>query len=254
MLLPGLQGVLQAELQGIQPQGPGDALHVDLDGEEALGDAVAAEGAGGRGVGVDHIGVEADAGLALLIPGRIQGHGLVPGVARHRQGMAAVSSGVRKHNHLIGHDGPIPLHAGAQPDAHRVPGASGGELLLPGPLQPHRPPRGDGEVGGDVLDQHLLFASEAAADPRLDHPDPLRGEAEHRRQDPPHVEGNLGGSADHQAVVLIPVGDHHVGLQAGLLDLGDDVFPFEDVIGLLEPLVHLSDLDMDLGGQVAGGI
>ena len=37
----------------------------------------------------------------------------------------------------------------------------------------HRPPGGLGQVADDVLDQHLLLGSEAAADAGLDDPDVL---------------------------------------------------------------------------------
>jgi hypothetical protein len=52
-----------------------------------------------------------------------------------------------------------------------MPGPAGHELLLAGELEADGPAGGQGQVGDDVLDQHLLLGAEPAADPGLDDPD-----------------------------------------------------------------------------------
>ena len=104
---------------------------------------------------------------------------------------------------------------------------------------------------GRVLDQHFLLAAEPAADARLDHADALDRQAQHRRQDAPGVERHLRRGADDQPVVLVPVGDDDVRLEADLLHLGHEVLAFENVVRVGEALVDVADVDEDVRGQVA---
>ena len=110
-----------------------------------------------------------------------------------------------------------------------------GEFLIPRVFKQNWSTGGDGEVRRHVLDHDLLLAAEAASDARLDHTNSLDRQSQHGRQHPPYVEGNLRGSPDHQAVILIPVGHDDMRLDRGLLDLGDFVLCLEKTIRRANP-------------------
>ena len=252
VLFAGLHHVHQPERQRVEAQLVGDALHVAFQREEALRHAVAAVGAGGRLVGVDDIGLEADVRLAVgALVRRVERHRLVAGVAGDGQRVVAVGAGVAEHAHLVGHHPPVFHDAGAHADDHRVARGAGHELLFAGVLQLHRPAGGDGQVRADVLDHHLLLVAEPAADARFDDADALDRQPQHRRQDAAGVERHLRAGADHQAVILIPVGDADERLDRRLLHPRHLVLALEDVVGRLQRGVHIAQLDVDMRGQVA---
>ena len=87
-------GVLEPELDGVEAQRVGDLLHQAFQGKLGLGCAVAAEGAGRRHVGVDHLGVEPDVGAAVGRQPAQTGH------AADGQPMGAVGAGVGDDVHV----------------------------------------------------------------------------------------------------------------------------------------------------------
>jgi hypothetical protein len=252
VLLARLDDIQQAKLQRVEAERAGDALHVTFQREEGLRATVAAEGAGGRLVGVDDVGAETEVRLAVrALVRRVKRHPFVAGVAGDGQGVVAVGAGVGEHGHLVGHHPAVGHHAGAQADDHGVAGSAGGELFFPRVFHLHRPAGSDGQVRTDVFDHHLLFVAEAAADARLDHPDALDRQPEHRGQDAPGVERHLRARADHQPIVLVPAGDTDVRLDGSLLHPRHLVFPLEDVVGRLQGRVHVPQFDAQAARQVA---
>jgi hypothetical protein len=129
--------------------------------------------------------------------------------------------------------------------------SGGDELLLAGVLEPDGAACRNRQVGGDVFDHHFLLAAKATADTGFDDADAFDGETKNGGKDAPGVERNLGGSADRQAVVFIPVRDDDVGFDVGLLDFGDFVFLFKYVISFGEAMVYIADVYVDVGGEVA---
>ena len=97
-----------------------------------------------------------------------------------------------------------------------------------------------------ILDQYFLLAAKSAPDARLDHPDALDRQPQHRRQDAPDVKRHLGAGADHQAVIFIPVGHRHMRLDMRLLDFGHPVIRLKDAIRLGKSLFHIANIDADL--------
>ena len=68
---------------------------------------------------------------AFCLVRQIDRHG--SGVARHRQRVASVGSGVAQDHHFVGGDRPIALDAGPHADPHRVPRARCAEPRAPNP-------------------------------------------------------------------------------------------------------------------------
>ena len=91
-----------------------------------------------------------------------------------------------------------------------MPRARCSEFFAARVFEAHGPPGRNREVRGYVLDQHFLLAAEAAADARFDHTDALGRQAQHRREDPPHVERHLSRSANHQTIIFVPIGHDDV--------------------------------------------
>ena len=247
-LLAHLHPVEPLELQGIQPGSQGQLLHVLLQGKLGLGRAVAPEGPGHRLVGVDHRTVEAGRGQPVGAQGPEAGDHL------HGEAVGAIGPGVPDDLHVHAHQLALLVDAAAEAQDLGVAGAGAGELLGPGVLEAHRAARGDGQVGGQVLDEHLLLAAEAAADAGLHHPDAAHGQANEGGDHAAHVEGHLGAGADDQPVVLVPPAHHHVGLDAGLLHLVDPVLALVDEVGIGQGRVHVPVLHVDVDGDVALGV
>ena len=124
--------------------------------------------------------------------------------------MTAVRAGVGQDAHFVGGDRAVALDAGLHPDPHRMAGAGGDKFLFAGVFVNDRAARGNGQMCGNILHQDFLLAAETAADPRLDHADAFDRQPEHRGEQSAHVERHLGGGADDQAVIFVPVGDRHV--------------------------------------------
>ena len=102
MLVAGAHGILQTELDRIDAQLARDAFHVHIHRERALRHAVTAKGSGGRRVGVDDVGVEANVGNRRIAFGRLAGiqrHRFVAGVARDGERMTAIRAGIAERIH-----------------------------------------------------------------------------------------------------------------------------------------------------------
>ena len=247
-LVAHLHPVAPLELDGVEVEGPGDVLHVGLEGELGLGRAVAPVGARHRDVGVDDVAVEA---LGRRVVG---GEAPQPRHDLHGEAVGAVGAGVADDAHVLGQQGAVVVHRGAEGDGLGVAGAAGVELLGPVELEAHRAAGGDGEVGDDVLDQHLLLGPEAAADAGLDHPDVLDVHADERGQHPAGVERHLGGGAHHHALVGVEPGHRDVGLDGALLHLVDPERLLEDVGRGRQVAVHVAPSGLDVVHEVALGV
>ena len=221
MVFARVDGVFEAEINRVEAHRAGDLFEVAVERPIALRHAITAERARGRGVGVDHVRVEADVGrLAIFAVADVERHRLVACVARDGQRMTAVRARIGQRVHRVGRDGAILLDACLHLDAHGVARARSDKFLVAGIFIQHGALGGNRQVRGHIFHQDFLLAAEAAADARLDHADALDGQAQHGRHHPAHVERNLRGGADNEAVVLVPVGDNNVRLDVRLLHLG----------------------------------
>ena len=172
------------------------------------------------------------------------------GIAGHRERVAAVRAGVAQRVHLVGSDRAVLLHPGLHPHPHGMPRARADEFLFARILVAHGPPGSDGQVGWHVFHQDFLLAAKTAANARLDHADALDRQVQHRGQDAPGVERHLRAGANHQPVILIPIGHCHVRLDMRLLNLGYFILGFEDVVGFGKAFFHIADVDPNLRRQV----
>ena len=129
--------------------------------------------------------------------------------------------------------------------------ARGDKLLLARVLDTDRPAGRDGQVAGCVLYEDLLFAAKPTANAGLDDADALDRQAQNGGKYASSMERHLCGSADHQPVILVPIGDDHMWLNGRLLHLRNKVLALEDVVGLRKTLVHIPDIDEDVRSEVA---
>jgi hypothetical protein len=194
-LVTDLHPVLPAEPDGVHPKVVGDVLHVGLEGEECLWGAIAPVGAGYGDVGVHDVTVE------RLVVTVVRGEAAQAADDLDRETVGTVGARVSHKRHVLGHERSVGGHTGPVRDGLGMPGAAGEELLRPGQLQLHGAVRGDGQVGGDVLDQHLLLGTEATSDTRLDYADVLDLHVDERCQHPAGVERNLRRGPDDHAFV-----------------------------------------------------
>ena len=138
-----------------------------LQPEQGLWSAIAPVGAGDRDVGIGDLAVKALVWSVVRGQAAQASHGL-NGVA-----VGAKWAGVANQLHVLRNQCSVAVDAG--PVGHRLwmASAAGDELLFSGQLETNGPASRNGEVGDNVLDQHLLFDAESAANAGLDDPDVL---------------------------------------------------------------------------------
>ncbi len=239
--------VARLELQRVQAQAAGQFVEGGLDGEHHLAEAVAAEGARRDVVRVHRVGVD------LLVQGAVDRHGLADAVEHHGRAVVAVRARVRDHAQLEGGEGAVAARARLQMDGEGVPGGGAVELLGARVVQFHRAAQPEHRQRDDVLDQHLLFAAEAAADPACHHPDLLQRQVVQRAQGAAREERGLRAGPHGEAAVLVEPGDGSVRLQTGVLPaLGAEGVLVDDV-GLGEAGLDVADLAVRLAHHIVLG-
>ena len=207
-----LDDVAAAQLERVDAELRASSSIADFDREQRLRQAVAAKGAGRHRVGVDGDGVD------LLVRAIVDAERFAAGVKQHRAGMVAVGAGVGEHVELQRGQLAVPVGAGLDRDAHRMPRRGGDELLLAGEFELDRPPGPERGQRENVLDEHLLLAAEAAADALAEHPDLVRCEVENLAQRPPRQERHLRAGAHVEHAGGVDPGEAAMGLQRGVLD------------------------------------
>ena len=110
---------------------------------------------------------------------------------------------------------------------------------------------GHGQRRADVLDHHLLFAAEAAADPGLDHADPADGQTQRPGQLAAQVKRHLGATNDHQPLVLIEIRDGRMQLHLGVLHPLRIIAVLQHQLRLGEAGLHVAHLHIHAGADVA---
>ena len=208
---PSLSSVAQAQLHRVDAQGAGDVVHLRLAGPVRLRRAVAAEGAGGRQVRVDGVGVDLDVGDAVR-PGAAEAAVLDQPRADVGVGAAAPVAADLARGEIV----PSRLHAGLDVELRRVL-RDLQELLAAGQRQLDRSPRGQRQRGGQRLEVDVALGAVAAAERRRQHAHLRLGQAKDLGQVGAHRGRRLGGRPDGQAAVRLPPGQHDVGLEGAVL-------------------------------------
>ena len=160
-----LDPVLALELYHIPTHPVGDLGHQRLDAKEALHCAVATKCSRRGLVGVDHVASEFRVGRV------VKRQPLLPAHHLHRQAVSAVGARITNEIELGGDH----LHLVSDADlvAHDlgVAATGTGEFLLAGVFHAYRPASGEGQVGAEVLEDHLLLIAKAATDAGFNHAD-----------------------------------------------------------------------------------
>jgi len=243
-----LYPVQALKLYRVDAKGQRHLLHVLFQPEEGLGCAIAAKGAGHGFIGVDDIAVEAGRGEPVGAEGAKAGDHL------HCETVGSVSASVGHDPNFHSDQFSVRVDAAAETQPLRVTGARGAKLQLTRVFEFDRSAGGDGQVGAQVLDQHLLFAAESAADSWFDNSNASNRQAKQRGNHTAHVEGHLSTRANDEAVVFIPIGDDDMGFDAGLLHLMHTVFAFKDKGGGGQGVIHVVVVHLQLHGDVADGV
>ena len=100
-----------------------------------------------------------------------------------------------------------------------MPGPARNKFFLAGEFQSDWTTGGNGQVGDDVFDQHLLLCAEATADTRLNYSNVFDVASDEWRQHAASVERNLGGGPDYEAFVRVQPCDGDVRFDGAWLNL-----------------------------------
>ncbi len=164
--------------------------------------------------------------------------------------MAAVGAGAGQHRHSAGDQGAILLETHFHLQYLWVPAARHEEFLPARVFDLHRPAGGQREGGADVLQQHLLLATEAAAHARFDDTHALDRYLQDHRHLAAGMERHLRAGADHQAVIRIEPRDRDVRLEHGMLLAGGAEFVLQHQVRRAEPVRDVAELLVNRGGDV----
>ena len=192
----GRERVAAPQLDGVEPELGGQAVHLRLVGEAGLDGAEASHRPARRVVGVDHVGVDARVRHvvgAARERGRVGAHGRRAGRVR-----AAVEQDPGPHRHEPPLAGRVVLVAHPRGMAMDV-----AEERLFAPVHHlHRPAGVERQHAGMDLHRQVLASTEGAADAAENEPHPLRLEVERRGQLVSIDVEPLGGDVKvHPAVV-----------------------------------------------------
>ena len=201
--------IFHAELVRVEAESLRNHVHLALVGPRGLVDPVPAEGAGGRDVRVDGVGVDPYVGNVVR-PRRA----IAPVLDEPRTDVR-VCAGVEVAKALARDDAAVLHHAGGQGDAPAVL-RDGHELLVAGEVQLDRTPCDQRQDRGDRLDRRVALRSIRAPERRHDHAHARGGELEHLGQVPAEHVRDLARRPDRD-VAGFHLGDTAVRLERHLL-------------------------------------
>ena len=145
--------------------------------------------------------------------------------------MGSERAGVADQTHFLGHQDTVVVDTGPVGHRLRMPGPARNEFFLAGEFQSDWTTGGDGQMGDDVLDQHLLLDTKATADTRLNDANVFDVASDERRQHTASVERNLGGGSDYETFVRVQPCDGDVRFDGALLNLVHPEGLFVVVVG-----------------------
>ncbi len=237
----------EAELTAILPEREGHMVHVPFEGEDQVGAAHAAEGAGGRRVGVHRSGP--DAHLARPVDRPEHEHR----DARQERGVDRVGPAVEEHVDVVRNDLTVGRQRGA--DRHRgvLPTRCGEQVFLARVHQLHRPSGAFGQHPRIRLETDVELGTEASSDVVADHPHGRLGDAQGLGDPIADVEGKLVGHVD-RVPAAFERGERHLGLEVGLVLARSVVGVLDDGVRGCERLVHTSRVGDHLRQHVAGPV
>ena len=247
-LVAELVGPARPELRRRDAERLGDPVDVHLRGELRLGRPEAAEGAGGRRVGLHRSGADPHV-RAGVRAGRVER----PAREHHRR-EGRVGAAVERDVDVLRDQPPVTGDAGAMGDHRRMALGGDRDVLVTIVDQADRAADRQGEHGGVDGEprRELLLAAEGAAGVLLDDHAVLGVEAERPLHGGVHVVRALERAMDRHAAVRPGHGDHALRLDVELLLVADPVGSLDDQVRLGEPRLEVTPGDVVLGEDVVG--
>ena len=238
--------VFQPQLDGVHLQGRRQFVDSRFEGEDALRRAVAPVCAGGNRISIHRFIGKAE-GFKLVI----QRNGFVTRKSNRRRAMVSVGAGIPQG--FDGNDADTPVLRGADLDVNGrlMTRRRYGHRFFAGVNHHGRLARNMSNDSRIHFHDGGLLRAEAAADARLDNPDLRFRNFQGRRDDAPHVEGNLRRADDRQASehILIRIGPE--GFHHGLLHLLGVVRPVDDDVRRSQRPFDVAPVFFGLGHEVA---
>ena len=204
--------VAAPEIERIHTQFGGQVVHRGFDREADLAKPVAAERAGGNIVGVHRFSVDPLVGAA------VDGDRFTAGMKHHAWSVVAVCAGVGENVDGQCTQGAVGTGCGGDVHPKRMTARCDGELIGTAELVADRTPGAQHRQCHEVLGEHLLLATKAAADAFGEHPHPIRGKPEHPGHLVADQKRHLRTGPQHQPAVVVDVADRGVSLQMHVLN------------------------------------
>ena len=172
-------------------------------------------------------------------------------MVEHGEAVIAVGAGVGDDVHLHGGERAVAARPGLDAHAHGMARGGADELLLAGEFELHRLPGLENGKRDDVLDQHFLLGTEAAAHALAEHANVGRIEVEQSRQRPPRQIRRLRAGTDIEPAGRVEPADGAMGLQVRVLNPLGDVGPLVANIGLGKAFIDIADMAVQFAGDIA---
>ena len=244
-LLAGADGVAVADLPGGDADQVGHLIQQAFDAETGLRDAEAAEGAGGRIVGV--IGPAVDLEVLIVIRTGGVGAGALQDGAAQRGVSAGVGNDFRSH----ALDDAVFVAAQAELHLHGMALGMDENAFRAGQLDLHGALGQIGDEGGVVLDGDVLLAAEAAANQTVADFYLFGGQTQHSHGLVLGVVGALVGGEDHHTVA-VGIGHGALRLQECVFRPGGREALGQHVFALCNGFRRIAALNVLVGQQIAG--
>ena len=227
------------KLRRIEGERLRDHVHVRLLGEDHLRLA----GRAGMTAG-DVVRVDAEAfDQEVRDPVDPGAHARATEVHARRGLEGRVRAAVEKRRHVPGHEPSVVRHARAQRDDGWVTRVAGHQLLGVAHDHLHRPPGHAREVIGERQIHQRALAAEIAADGSQVDANPRGRKRERVRQQLLEAERHLVRRPHLDPIVLVDRHDARVGLEIAMVRELRPEGVLEDVVGLAEPGLHVSQLE-----------
>ncbi len=246
--LPTRSAFLRRSSTGSMPSRFGQHIHHAFHREGRLEHAKAAEGAGGRVVGVHGIAVGLDV-LDLVGAGGMGG-----GAGHHLLAQRGIRAGIAVQLGFHRRQTSIPARANLDPDLGGVPLGMHDQALLAVEEQLDRPPGGIGQQRGVDLPGNVFLAAKPAADQLADDAHALVRPAQRAGHLVAVLIGDLRADIDFHAPIWGGAGNAAFGLHKGMVVGRGMEGMLQDHVRLGKTALHITLAHLDVLEQVTVGV